>query len=545
MSDNKMPASHRAAAPRSSSYMAQRPYLDRTIGDLARDQAMRRPDAIAFVGSSETTFEKLLVDAEALLAALLELGLRAGDVISFQLPNWTEAAVINLAAALGGFVINPIVTIYRDREVSDMLARSGSKILFACHKYRGYDFAAMIERIHSQEPSLDFREFFVRGSQLPSYKMLVDSARGKNPGAKPVDPDSLKMLLFTSGTTGRAKGVMHSHNTLSRAAQNAIICWSIGEGDGILMPSPVTHISGFSNGLDLPFIAGTKTVLMEYWNSRDAVSLIDGHQVAGTVAATPFLTELAAAAAAAQSSLPSLRFFACGGAPVPSPVVRSANAAFGRLCAFRIYGSSEVPFVTLGYFRDQDAELAASTDGAVFDYDVLILDDNGEAVAPGKEGEIAARGPSMFIGYSDEPASERTHTAEGYFLTGDLGKIVSVNGLVITGRKKDLIIRGGENISAAEIEEIITTYPGVADVAVVAMPHDRLGEGVCAFIVAAADVAVSALTTFIHSKGLARQKTPEKFYVLDELPRTPSGKVRKDVLRGWAADPNKEKVTLT
>uniref|UniRef100_UPI00235167D7 AMP-binding protein n=1 Tax=Rhizorhapis sp. SPR117 TaxID=2912611 RepID=UPI00235167D7 len=282
----------------------------------------------------------------------------------------------------------------------------------------------------------------------------------------------------------------------------------------------------------MPFLVGTRTVLMESWNAKAAIVLIEEHKIVGTVAATPFLMELTNEAAAAKTGLPSLRLFACGGAAIPPDIVRKANSTFSSPCAFRVYGSTEVPLVTLGYTGAQHAQLAATTDGEIIDYDVRLIDDRGQDVPQGSEGEIIVRGPAMFMGYADEEQT-REAICNGYFQTGDIGTITSKGALIITGRKKDLIIRGGENISAKEIEDVLHRHPAVIDAAVVAMPHARLGEGICAFLVPAegASQSFAALADFVYSSGLAKQKCPERIEWVESLPRTTSGKIRKDLLR--------------
>jgi non-ribosomal peptide synthetase component E (peptide arylation enzyme) len=296
------------------------------------------------------------------------------------------------------------------------------------------------------------------------------------------------------------------------------------------MPSPVTHISGFANGLEMPLICGTRTVLMESWDAHAAMALIEEHQLVGTVAATPFLVELAAAARAGGQRLPSLRFFACGGAAVPAEVIPAADSAFANAHAFRVFGSSEVPLVTFGWPRDR--HLAATTDGEVIDYTVRIVDDAGHDLPRGAEGEILARGPGMMLGYADQAQTAEAITPDGYFRTGDLGVLTANGALTITGRKKDLIIRGGENISAKEIEDVLQSHPSVRETAVVAMAHARLGEGICAYIIAAGPAPdARLLAEHVAASGMAKQKIPERFEFVADFPRTASGKVRKDQLR--------------
>jgi acyl-CoA synthetase (AMP-forming)/AMP-acid ligase II len=497
-----------------------------TLADMADALVAADADAPMFrTGESVFTRGQITGDAQALSAAMAGLGLKPGDVISFLTPNWVEAAVINLAAAISGLIVNPIVHIYRDAEVAMMLSDCGAKMFFIADSFRGYSYADMAERLRPNLPDLA-HIVLVRGERAGAlcYDTLIAEARGTAFARPTVDPSSVKLLLYTSGTTGRPKAVLHSHNSLTRAVECCVNHWGIDPGDAIIMPSPVTHVSGYSNGLELPFIAGTQTVLMESWNADAALGLIEQHQVTGTVAATPFLTELANAARAAGTSLPSLKFFACGGAAVPPDVIPNANAAFENCRAFRVFGSSEVPLVTLGYPAVGAEKLAATTDGAIIDYEVKILND----------GEILARGPAMFLGYADAKQTAEAITEEGYFRTGDIGCITPEGALLITGRKKDLIIRGGENISAKEIEDALHTHADVREAAVVAMPHARLGEGICAFIIGTA----SADTLIIHiaASGLAKQKTPERFEFVTDFPRTASGKIRKDQLREMAKD---------
>ena len=510
-------------------------WQNKTIADLACELAEADPDALMFLNETRpATRATIIAEAEALCVAMAELGLVKGDVISFQTPNWIEAAVINLAAALSGLVINPIVTIYRDAEVGIMLGDSRARMLFLCASFRNYDYAAMIERLRPNLPDLE-HVVLLRGERggMLNFDDLVAAGAGRAFARPKVAADSVKLLLYTSGTTGRPKGVLHSHNTLARAVQNSGHYWGIKPGDAMIMPSPVTHISGYSNGLEAPFLLGTKTVLMESWNVEAALKLIEQYGVVGTVAATPFLIELANAARAAGKTLPSLKFFACGGAAVPPDVIPSANSAFANAQAFRVFGSSEVPLVTYGYPDEKDEHLAATTDGAIVDYDVRIVDDNGVDVTAGGEGEILARGPAMFMGYADRQQTAEAITADGYFKTGDLGCVTPEGAVLITGRKKDLIIRGGENISAKEIEDVLHSHPAIAEASVVAMPHPRLGEGICAYIILKSDAAADSASLVAHiiESGLAKQKIPERFEFVPEFPKTASGKIRKDLLR--------------
>ncbi|MFZ5704301.1 MAG: AMP-binding protein [Pseudomonadota bacterium] len=502
----------------------------RTLFDLAVERAEAAPDFPAIIeGEQRFTRASLVGDATALAAALHARGLRQGDVVAFQVPNWHEAAIINLAAALSGLVVNPIVPIYRDHEVTLMLGDCNASAFFVASSFRKFDYAAMAERIQPSLPALR-HVFTVRGEGADDFAALLREGRTLPFERPAVDPLGVKMVLYTSGTTGRPKGVLHSHVTLQHIVRESGAYWGLKDGEATLMPSPVTHVSGYANGLEAPFICGISTILMESWNADEALALIDRHQVVGTVAATPFLVELAAAARAAGKRLESFRFFACGGAAVPAEVIPAANAAFANCHAFRVFGASEVPLVSFGW--PDDEHLAATTDGCIVDYKVRIVDGDDNDLPDGQEGEILARGPAMLLAYADEQQTAEAITTDGYFRTGDLGVRSAEGAITITGRKKDLIIRGGENISAKEIEDVLHTHPAVREASVVAMPHDRLGEGVCAYVIAR-DIVPTAqdLAAHVASSGLAKQKIPERFVFVEDFPRTASGKIRKDQLR--------------
>jgi acyl-CoA synthetase (AMP-forming)/AMP-acid ligase II len=501
----------------------------RTIADHAIERASATPDFVAFVdGAGQYTFAEVLAEAEALSAALQARGLKAGDVIAFQVPNWREAAVINLAAAMSGFVINPIVPIYRDHEVMMMLGDCRAQAIFVPQVFRKVDYAAMARRCMEQLPDLA-HVFTVRGEGTDDFAALVAEGRVLRFERPAVDPLGVKMVLYTSGTTGRPKGVLHSHVTLQHIVAKSGVHWGLQAGEATLMPSPVTHVSGYANGLEAPFICGIRCVLMEAWNASEALALIEEHSLVGTVAATPFLVELAAAARAAGTGIPSFRYFACGGAAVPADLIPAANAAFDNCKAFRVFGASEVPLVTFGWPHSE--QLAATTDGEVVDYQVRIVDHDDRDVPAGQEGEILARGPGMMMGYADAQQTAEAITPDGYFRTGDLGVLSAEGAITITGRKKDLIIRGGENISAKEIEDVLHTHPAVKEASVVAMPHERLGEGVCAYVILSGEADAPALAAHVGASGLAKQKIPERFEFVEDFPRTASGKVRKDQLR--------------
>lgn len=530
----------RKDAARHDQYRRSGAWQGRTIADNARDWAMTAPDTEVFLNEPRPiTYSDLLIDAEALAVALWQMGLRPGDVISFQLPNWVEAAVINLTASLLGLVINPIVPIYRDSEVRIILEDCRSKALFIPSEFRNFNYLEMATQLKAELGDLD--HIITVRANAPAeltYEDLVTTGRGGNLPWPQLSAESLKLVMYTSGTTGRPKGVLHSHNTLARAVQASVDYWGIEVNDVILMPSPITHISGYSNGIEMPFLQGTRSVLMPFWNAEEAVGLADRYGMNATVGATPFLQELVAAAEAAGSRIPSLKAFACGGAAVPPALIRRANNTFANHCAFRVYGSTEAPYGSLGYTGAANSDLAADTDGRIVDYEVRIVDDHDNPLPEGQDGEILLRGPALFLGYSEPAHNADSFTDDGFFRTGDIGHIVAGDGLRITGRKKDLIIRGGENISAKEVEDLLHRHPDIVEAAVVAMPHERLGEGICAFVIPrpGATIDLPAITAYLAESRLAKQKYPEHVEIVADLPRTASGKVKKDILRTTIAN---------
>lgn len=515
-------------------------WKDVTLADCARRQAERAPDRTAVVeGERSASFGALLAEAQQLANAFDVMGLKPGNVISYQLPNWTETMVINVAACLAGLVVNPIVPIYRESEVRYILADCRSRVLFIPERFRNFDYPAMAARLRPQLPALgDVVVVRGEGEGCRRYDDVLAYGPREPAAERWVDPDAVKLVLYTSGTTGNPKGVLHSHNTIMAEIDAVIDFWGIQEHDVVLMPSPVTHITGYLYALEIAFAAGVKVVFMERWNVTEAVDLIARHGVSFSVGATPFLKELTAEVESRNLALPSLRRFMSGGAPVPPEVIYRANQAVPGCMAFRVYGSTEAPTVTLGIRGRDEAELGATTDGRIVNHEVRLCDpQTGIPMGPDQEGEICTRGPEMMLGYTDPQQTRESFDADGYFHTGDLGYYVSGDYLCVSGRKKDLIIRGGENLSPKEIEDVLHRHPDIQEVAIVAIPHERLGEGVCACVIAreGRQIDVPTLAAWLELAGLARQKFPERVELMQDLPRTVSGKVQKNVLRDTIA----------
>ena len=515
-----------------------------TLAHSARQCARETPDRVAVIDGGEVrTFRQVFDEATSLVAVLHELGMVQGDVLSFQLPNWRETMAINLAASLGGFIVNPIVPIYRDAEVGFILRNSRTRVLFVPETFRGFDYLAMVERLRPELPALQ-EVIVVRGGRpgYPSYLSSLTAQQGvpwpefstQPDEATGVDPNEVKLLLYTSGTTGNPKGVLHSHNTLRSEVDAVTNFWKLSQDDVILMPSPVTHITGYLYALEMAFALGAPVVFMDQWNAARATELVVEHGVTFSIGATPFLAELVAELESQRVTLPSLKLFACGGAPVPTEVVRRANNVLPNCLVFRVYGSSEAPTITVGVAAGDPAELGASTDGCIVNHEVRIVDAvSGEPLPDGEEGEILTRGPEVMLGYTRWEDTLDAFDEDGFFRTGDLGFISHDRYITISGRKKDIIIRGGENISAKEIEDVLYRHPAIAEAAVVAMPHLRMGETPAAFVVLRSGTTLTfeEMTAFLEEAKLARQKIPERLFTVDQMPRTASGKVRKHVLR--------------
>jgi acyl-CoA synthetase (AMP-forming)/AMP-acid ligase II len=512
-------------------------WRDETLADIARTRAEEAPSRVLLIeGDRRLTRGQAWDQALRLSNFFLARGLKPGDVVSFQLPNWIEAAVISLAARMNGLVINPVPPNYRESETSFILGNSGSKLIFIPETFRGFDYRALIDRIRPQLPNL--RDVIVvRGSKWDHFRWEEAISSPPLLELPKVDPAAVMMAMYTSGTTAQPKGVMHSHQTYGYKVRQMGEVWGISSADVALMPSPITHITGAFWCVDMPWVHGASGVLMDVWSAEEGIRCIETHGCTVIGGATPFLQQLLESGSQQPEAVKSLRIFFCGGTSVSPELIKKAAATFPNCLFFRLYGCTEVPTTTMGIGDQSQVDLGAETDGIILPpTEVKILRADGDQpVADGEEGEIAVRGPEQFLGYLNVQNSADFDDA-GYFRTGDLGCRVYGDYLVITGRKKDIIIRSGENISPKEVEDILYNHPAIADIAIVAMPSPTTGEKGCAFIVPrqGATVDLASIRSFLETAGLARQKFPEHLVLVVDLPRVPSGKVRKDALRGEA-----------
>lgn len=482
-----------------------------TLADTLAEAAQRTPRRVVLVdGDCRLDCQSLYEQATGLARYLLTR-MAAGSVVSFMLPNWHEAAIIYLAATLAGMVVNPILPSLRDRELRFILEDAVSRIVFVPAVFERYDYVAMAAQVTAQLTSPP-EIVVVRGdTPLPE---------GPTTELPALDPDAVRMLLYTSGTTGRPKGVLHTHNSM-----HALICqirdfWQVQSGDTFLVPSPIAHIGGSIYAFECPLLLETTAVLMDRWDADEAVALMRAERCTHIAGATPFLEQLLAAAARVDTRLPDLRLFVCGGASVSPSLIRTAAGYFERATVTRVYGSTEVPVTTVGSLAD--IEHAADTDGRAGVAEIKLDND-----------EICARGPQMLVGYLHPEDETDAFDADGYFRTGDLGRWVDGDYLVVTGRAKDIIVRNGENISPKEIEDILIGHPAIAEVAVVGLPDNRTGERACAVIVPTEPPGpdVAGLRSFLQEQGLARFKAPEQVAIWTELPRNDAGKVLKHQIK--------------
>jgi len=485
-------------------------------------------------GDKRFTFGEIDSMADNLAANLQGLGIKKGDVVSVELPNWYQVQVTYLATAKLGCIVNPIVPIYRDREVHFILRQAHSVAFIIPSQFRGFDYAAMAERLWPELPQL--KQVLVVGEPVPrrmfSLDRLIDTPAGKKLRRAKIDANEVKLLNYTSGTTAEPKGVQHTHNTLLSEIATLASFHGISEKDVVFMPSPLTHITGVVYALEMPFVLGCRVVLMNIWDPEMAIKLIEKERCTFMVAATPFLQQMLDSPAIKEHDVSSLRLFACGGAAVSPELIERAWHEVGWR-AMRVYGSTEAPTVTWGIPADRTLEKAARTDGKIAGYEVKIVDAERKEVPPGEVGEIAVRGPELFVGYLDEKLNEDCFDETGFFYTGDLCRLDQDGYIEVTGRLKDIIIRGGENISIKEIEDLLLSHPCVQEVACVAMSDPKMGEKACAYVKLGKGTSFSfeEMTEFLVNHGLSKRKIPERLEVIDEFPKTPAGKIVKTELR--------------
>ncbi len=506
------------------------------LDDLDR-HARERPGERAVVEISadgtvrELSWGALRMHADGVASELLRLGVLEGEPVAFQLPNRLEFVTVALGTLRAGAVCEPLMPIFRERELSFMLRESGARVLFVPDQFRGRDYAAMADGLRAELPSLE-------------HVVVVDGDAPTGDGAPAAPeprPDQIAQLLFTSGTSGEPKGALHRHDTLMRAADHHIDHFGLGSGDVVYVPSPLAHQTGFLYGMWIAIRLGVTQVLQETWDAEVGLDAMERFGVTFVQAATPFLADLTRVASDSGQGwvgAKSLRTFVATGAAIPRELARRAREVLGAEVG-GAWGTTE-SCLGCAFVPGDPPERAWGTDGqALAGTRVRVVDDEGQPLSAGEEGNFEVHSDCLFVGYLNRPElTSEAVTPEGWYRTGDLARIDAGGYVRITGRVKDVINRGGEKVPVAEIEQLLHAHPAVGDVAIVAMPDERLGERACAFVVleGGAELDFEAMLEYLDSSRVSKTYWPERLELVDSLPRTPSGKIQKFVLRDRARE---------
>jgi len=517
---------------------------DRTINDDLAACVASCPDKTALTAVqaesgqvTRFTYRELSVMADRVAIGLTKLGVGHNDIVACQLPNWWQFTVTYLACSRIGAVMNPLMHIFRERELSFMLKHGEAKVLIIAQTFRGFDYEQMVNGLKPTLPDLK-HVVVVNGTGANSFEALLSGPEWeKESHANTVltqhrpGPDDVTQLIYTSGTTGEPKGVMHTANTVMANIIPYAARLHLDAHDVVLMASPMAHQTGFMYGLMMPIMLKSSVVLLDVWEPLRAIDLIREKNVTFTMASTPFLTDLAKNVEESGKKVPTLRTFLCAGAPIPGPLVEQARSVLGTKIV-SAWGMTENGAVTLIELNDPD-ERAFTTDGLPLPgVELKVVNDDGVSLPANEAGKLYVRSCSNFGGYLKRAHLNGTD-AEGWFDTGDLARLDAEGYVRITGRSKDVIIRGGENIPVVEIESLLYRHPAIAMAAIVAYPDERMGERACAVVVLkpGQSLDLPGLMEYLKSQKVAMQYIPEKLVIRDAMPSTPSGKIQKFKLR--------------
>jgi acyl-CoA synthetase (AMP-forming)/AMP-acid ligase II len=518
-------------------YTAEGLWRDLTLGELLAGVARERPRHVIRIWSRTHPFEgdaATVHDAARRIAGFLQSrGIGPGDVVSFQMPNHVEAVVALWAIALTGAVAVPVVHFYGPKELGYILGHAGSRAHLTASRWGHLDYLETVTELARSLPALETIVVSEHGGALPDGIVGWSDAADGEPVDEPadVDPGAPAVVAYTSGTTADPKGVVHSHRTLLAEVAQLSLLQEEG-GRPILVGAPVAHAIGMLGGLLNPLWRGVDAHIADGWDPAFVLDVMLEADISAGSGATYFFTSLLDHPDLTDAHLAKMRVIGLGGAPVPAAVGDRARDL--GIIVTRSYGCTELPSIT-GSRPTAPHEERCHTDGRPMPgVEMRVVDAAGADVRVGEPGEIVARGPEMFLGYTDPGLTARAVDADGWYRTGDIGVLDENGALTITDRVPDLIIRAGTNISAAEVEEQLMRLPGVAEVAVVAAPDERFGEHACAFVRAQPGATAPDLTEIrdhLAAVGLARPKWPEEVRVVDDFPRTPSGKIKKFELR--------------
>ncbi len=514
-------------------------WRDVTVLDFLGRALRRRADHAAVVDYNSMTGERTSIsfrelDARSMRIAsgLRRLGVTRGDVVSFQLPNWWQVVALHLACVRIGAVSNIIMPVFRERELEFMLGLAESKVFIVPRRFRGHDYTATAASLKQRLPSLR-HVLVISGDPGQGFdEALLNSEADNVPREDASGPDDIVQLCYTSGTTGEPKGALVTSNTLISNVIPFVERLHLTEDDVLLMASPLAHQTGFMYGVIASLYLGATLVLQDIWDPAAAAEIIRRESVTYSMGAAAFLCDLTSVAARDPDAFRSFKTFVAAGAPIPRALVRLATDSMGAKI-LSAWGMTEMGAATLTRPEDPPEKVFEADGVCLHGAEIRVLGIAGNPLSPGEEGRLEIRACSLFAGYLRRPGLGMPGP-DGWFDTGDMARIDRDGYVRITGRSKDIIIRGGENIPVVELENLLFEHPDIGDVAVVGMPDERLGERACAFVVLKADghrsrtdLTLADLNSFLVDRRLAKTYWPERLVVMPSLPRTPTGKVQK------------------
>lgn len=522
---------------RRAAYRQQGLWGDASLADYWQQTARAMPDKIAVVDNHGASYTYSALDhaASCLANWMLAKGIESGDRIAFQLPGWCEFTVIYLPCLKIGAVSVPLLPSWREAELVWVLNKCQAKMFFAPTLFKQTRPVDLILPLQNQLPQLQqivgVDKLAPATSSLSLSQIIADNTSLTT--AITTHGDELAAVLFTSGTEGLPKGVMLTHNNILASERAYCARLNLTWQDVFMMPAPLGHATGFLHGVTAPFLIGARSVLLDIFTPDACLALLEQQRCTCMLGATPFVYDLLNVLEKQPADLSALRFFLCGGTTIPKKVARECQQRGIKLLS--VYGSTESsPHAVVNL--DDPLSRFMHTDGyAAAGVEIKVVDDARKTLPPGCEGEEASRGPNVFMGYFDEPElTARALDEEGWYYSGDLCRMDEAGYIKITGRKKDIIVRGGENISSREVEDILLQHPKIHDACVVAMSDERLGERSCAYVVLKAphhSLSLEEVVAFFSRKRVAKYKYPEHIVVIEKLPRTTSGKIQKFLLR--------------
>lgn len=522
---------------RRAAYRQQGLWGDASLADYWQQTARAMPDKIAVVDNHGASYTYSALDhaASCLANWMLAKGIESGDRIAFQLPGWCEFTVIYLACLKIGAVSVPLLPSWREAELVWVLNKCQAKMFFAPTLFKQTRPVDLILPLQNQLPQLQqivgVDKLAPATSSLSLSQIIADNTSLTT--AITTHGDELAAVLFTSGTEGLPKGVMLTHNNILASERAYCARLNLTWQDVFMMPAPLGHATGFLHGVTAPFLIGARSVLLDIFTPDACLALLEQQRCTCMLGATPFVYDLLNVLEKQPADLSALRFFLCGGTTIPKKVARECQQRGIKLLS--VYGSTESsPHAVVNL--DDPLSRFMHTDGyAAAGVEIKVVDDARKTLPPGCEGEEVLCGFNVFMGYFDEPElTARALDEEGWYYSGDLCRMDEAGYIKITGRKKDIIVRGGENISSREVEDILLQHPKIHDACVVAMSDERLGERSCAYVVLKAphhSLSLEEVVAFFSRKRVAKYKYPEYIVVIEKLPRTTSGKIQKFLLR--------------